>query len=217
VSNDDERDQLIAAAHRVRWWPGALALVALGLIYALLPDNLRIGPAWAVLAVALVALGGAFVQHRRGSMLMRRRFLVSGLAVIALAISVSAFFLIGSLLDKRTEAGPLLLDAALVWVSNILVFALLYWETDGGGPAHRHAAHCSSKDFVFPQRTLGEAESDWMPEFLDYVFLAFNTSTAFSPTDTPVLGRRAKVLSMWQSLVSLITAGILIARAINTI
>jgi uncharacterized membrane protein len=194
-----------------------VALVALGVLYALLPDNLRIGPQWAVLAVALLALGASIVMHRRGSMLVRRRILVGGLAIIALSVSVSAFFLIGALLDRRTEAGPLLLDGALVWVSNVLVFALLYWETDGGGPAHRHAAQRASTDFVFPQRTLGEAESAWMPEFLDYVFVAFNTSTAFSPTDTAVLARHAKVLTMWQALVSLITAGILIARAVNTI
>jgi uncharacterized membrane protein len=217
VPTDDERERLIAAARRVRWWPGAVALVALGVIYALLPDSLRIGPAWAVLAIAVVALGASYVQHRRGSMLLRRRILVVGLAIIVLAESASAFFLIGALLDRRTEAGPLLLDGALVWVANILVFALLYWETDGGGPAHRHAAQRASTDFAFPQRSLGEAESGWMPEFLDYVFLAFNTSTAFSPTDTAVLGRHAKVLTMWQSLVSLITAGILIARAVNTI
>jgi hypothetical protein len=217
VPNENEGEALIAAARRVRWWPAALALLVLGVIYALLPDRLTIGPSWAVLIVAVVAIVGAYAMHRRGALLMRRRFVVGGLAIIAVAVSASAFFLIGALLDKRTEAGTLLLDGALVWLSNVLVFGLLYWETDGGGPVHRHLAQRASTDFAFPQRMLGETESAWMPEFLDYVFVAFNTSTAFSPTDTAVLARHAKVLMMWQSLVSLITAGILIARAVNTI
>jgi uncharacterized membrane protein len=217
VPQENEGEALIAAARRVRWWPGALALIALGVIYALLPDRLTIGPPWAVLLVSLAVVGGAYVMHRRGAVRLRRRIVVGGLAIIAMAVSASAFFLVGTLLDRRTEAGTLLLDGALVWLSNVLVFALLYWETDGGGPAHRHAAECASTDFAFPQRTLGGAESAWMPEFLDYLFVAFNTSTAFSPTDTAVLARHTKVLLMWQSLVSLITAGILVARAVNTI
>jgi hypothetical protein len=101
---------------------------------------------------------------------------------------------------------------------GLLTFALWYWEVDGGGPPHRHATKRGSTDFAFPQRVLAEpALEGWMPDFLDYVFLAFNTSTAFSPTDTMVLARRAKVLMMWQSAVSLTTIAVIAARAINTI
>src|SRR5207245_2439240 len=102
--------------------------------------------------------------------------------------------------------------------SNLLTFALWYWEVDGGGPAHRHATRCGSSDFAFPQRVIGDQQdAAWVPEFVDYVFLAFNTSTAFSPTDTMVLARRAKLLMMYQSILSLITIAVLAARAINTI
>jgi hypothetical protein len=127
-------------------------------------------------------------------------------------------FLVGSLLRGRAQAGYLLLDAALLWVSNVLTFALWYWEIDGGGPAHRHMGADCPSDFVFPQKVAGGTASEgWVPEFIDYVFLAFNTSTAFSPTDTMVLARRAKVLMMLQSVISLVTIAVLAARAINTL
>ena len=121
-------------------------------------------------------------------------------------------------LPKTTVGSILLRSAGLLWLSNILVFALWYWEIDGGGPAHRHATGCGSTDFAFPQRVLGDADlARWMPDFVDYVFLAFNTNTAFSPTDTMVLGRRAKLMMMYQSVLALTTVVVLVARAINAI
>jgi uncharacterized membrane protein len=136
------------------------------------------------------------------------------LGVATVAVGISAVYLLQSLLRGQTQAGDLLRDAALLWASNVLVFALWYWELDGGGPAHRHHGQ---HDFLFPQMTIQHKANEWTPEFLDYLFLAFNTSTAFSPTDTMVLARRAKVLMMVQSLISLVTIAVLAARAINTL
>jgi hypothetical protein len=216
ATQQTERERLITAAGYVRWWPGALAFLVLGVLYALLPERLTVGPPWVPLIVVLLGLGGSRLSRLRGFMLVRRYIVLAALGIVSLAITVSAGFLIGALLERRTDAGSLLGSAAALWVSNILVFALLYWETDGGGPAHRHAAKRASTDFAFPQSVLAQSEV-WMPEFVDYVFLAFNTSTAFSPTDTLVLARRAKALMMWQSVVSLVTIAVLAARAINTL
>jgi hypothetical protein len=203
---------------RVNWWPAGLALVGLGAAYALVSARLTVGPPWALLVVAVVAAGATRLLGSRGMMLARRWLATIVLAGVTIAVTLSAAALITSLLNKNTEAGDLLLDAVLLWVSNVLTFSLWYWELDGGGPANRHATRCGSTDFAFPQRVLGgELEATWLPEYVDYLFLAFNTSTAFSPTDTMVLARRAKLLMMYQSVVSLTTIAVLAARAINTI
>lgn len=104
-------------------------------------------------------------------------------------------------------------------IANVLTFALWYWDIDGGGPAHRHPGRHASSDFAFPQQQLDDdgLVEGWSPGFIDYLFLAFNTSTAFSPTDTIVLSRHAKVLMMLRSSISLVVIGILVARAINTL
>jgi hypothetical protein len=206
------------ASARVNWWPAGLALVGLGAAYALVSARLTVGPPWALLVVAVVAVGATRLLGSRGMMLARRWLATIVLAGVTIAVTLSAAALITSLLNKNTEAGDLLLDAVLLWVSNVLTFSLWYWELDGGGPANRHATRCGSTDFAFPQRVLGgELEATWLPEYVDYLFLAFNTSTAFSPTDTMVLARRAKLLMMYQSVVSLTTIAVLAARAINTI
>jgi uncharacterized membrane protein len=138
--------------------------------------------------------------------------------MVTLALTVSAGFLVEALIDHSLDALTLLVSGVLLWASNILTFALWYWEVDGGGPAHRHATGCGSTDFAFPQRVLNEpALAHWMPDFVDYLFLAFNTNTAFSPTDTMVLERRAKLMMMYQSVLSLTTIVVLVARAINAI
>ena len=216
------RREFAALTHRpdlreIRWWPALLALLVLGVAYALVSASLTLGPPWLLLAVIVVGVAAVRVARWREMWLVRRWLAVGLLGLATVAVGVSAVFLLASLLRGRTEAADLLRDAALLWFSNILTFALWYWETDGGGPAHRHmrkGPQCST-DFVFPQMAVQHTE--WMPEFVDYLFLAFNTSTAFSPTDTMVLARRAKVLMMLQSLISLVTIAVLAARAINTL
>jgi uncharacterized membrane protein len=112
----------------------------------------------------------------------------------------------------------LLRDAALLWVINVVTFAVWYWEIDGGGPAQRHREGHVSEDFLFPQMNLGDKTAhSWSPGFLDYLFLAFNTSTAFSPTDTAFLSRPAKLLMMVQALLSLVILAVLVSRAINAL
>ena len=148
-------------------------------------------------------------------------FLVDFVLTAGLIVSV---ILLVVTLPKSKEPAKLLLSAASLWITNILVFALWYWRLDAGGPHQRdkRARHCDGA-ILFPQMTMSEkalreaGEQNWSPNFIDYLFLAFNTSTAFSPTDAPVLARWAKLLMMVQSLVSLLIIALLAARAINTL
>jgi uncharacterized membrane protein len=215
---DNHTLSLEAAAARVRWWPAALALILLGAAYALVSDRLTVGPRWALLILAIVAVVGARVLRRRGHISATRWLVIGVLAAVTVALTASAAFLVEALIEHSLDATTLLLSGVLLWTSNILTFALWYWEADGGGPAHRHASGCGSTDFAFPQTVLGgDYVANWMPDFVDYLFLAFNTNTAFSPTDTMVLGRRAKLMMMYQSILSLTTVVVLVARAINAL
>ncbi len=198
-------------------WPAAVALVTIGLIYLFLSQRYTIGPRWLPLAVILAFLIPINLSRWRGHLRITRRLVLLVMALVTGSVAGSAASLVIRLTIGRTNAVGLLLDAALIWVSNVLVFALWYWEIDAGGPAERHlTGHCST-DFIFPQMTQEHLAPGWSPAFLDYLFLAFNTSTAFSPTDTMVLSRRAKVLMMTQSLISLVVIAVLAARAINTL
>jgi hypothetical protein len=202
---------------RIAAWPSVLALLAIGAIYALLSDSLRLGPPWLLPAFVLAAIALVAANRLRGRPPLQPVLGRVVAVVVTLAVVGSVGLLLAGLPGGRTAAPELLRDAALLWVTNVLTFALWYWEIDGGGPHQRHGRPYRSTDFVFPQ-LVGEDESvDWWPNFLDYLFLAFNTSTAFSPTDTLVLSRRAKVIMMSQGLISLTLIGVLAARAINTL
>jgi hypothetical protein len=214
-----EPERLAAATSAVRWWPATLAFVVVGGAYALVSDRLTFGPPWWLLALAVVAVIGARVLRWRGFLAPTRWITLGSLLAVTVAMTVSVAYLVDRLLHHTADAGDLFRGGALLWASNVLTFALWYWEVDGGGPAHRHMSRCGSTDFAFPQRVLGASsgEAGWMPEFVDYLFLAFNTSTAFSPTDTMVLARRAKLMMMYQSILSLVTVAVLVARAINAL
>jgi uncharacterized membrane protein len=130
--------------------------------------------------------------------------------------------LVAYLPSHKQSPADLLRSAAALWVTNILVFAGWYWRLDGGGPRARELQGVHKDGaFLFPQMTLPQevrvrmGEDHWSPNFVDYLFLAFNTSTAFSPTDSPVLSRWAKVLMMVQALISFTTVALLAARAVN--
>jgi len=126
-------------------------------------------------------------------------------------------FLIQGILQHREAPTTLLRSAVALWITNILVFARWYWKLDAGGPHERDRARGRlASSFLFPQM-LGQSgqEPSWSPHFMDYLFLAFNTSTAFSPTDTAVLSRWAKAVAMLQSLISLTIIALLAARAVN--
>ncbi len=199
-------------------WEALIAAFAIGTAYALLPDTIRLGPRWllaALIAVLLIPLHGA---RFAGNYRLVRTFSMILAALVTAAITVSAILLIVRLPSGKTTSTHLLRDGALIWGANILVFAIWYWELDCGGPHARHVKRYSSTDFLFPQFTTPDAaETNWSPRFLDYLFLAFNTSAAFSPTDTLILSRPPKVLMMMQSLISIVVVAVLVSRAINTL
>lgn len=198
-------------------WPAVLALVAVGGLYLALPDPLTPGPNWLLLALLAALEVPILAFHRLGHQRLTRALglIASSLITVALVWSLAA--LIDKLLSHRELPIDLLRGAVALWFSNILVFAAWYWRLDAGGPHQRdrRPGHTEGA-FLFPQMTLAKhAQRGWSPGFVDYLFLAFNTSTAFSPTDVPVLSRWAKVLMMLQSVISLGTIAILAARAVN--
>jgi uncharacterized membrane protein len=199
-------------------WPAAVALLAVGALYAVISDGLTLGPRAFLLGLVAVLLVPTLTAHLRGSQRLARGFGFGVIGLVTLAVVVSVFLLVSSSLGGGTSAPELLRDAALLWVINVATFAVWYWEIDGGGPARRHRERHVSEDFLFPQMNIDDKTARaWSPGFLDYLFLAFNTSTAFSPTDTAVLSRRAKVLTMVQALLSLLILAVLVSRAINAL
>jgi uncharacterized membrane protein len=201
-------------------WPAAIALLAVGALYGVLSDGLTLIPRAFLLGFVAVLLVPLLTAHLRGSYRLARAFGFGVIGLVTVALVVSVFLLVSSSLrgGTGTSAPALLQDAALLWVINVVTFAVWYWEIDGGGPAQRRQGEHHSEDFLFPQMNLDDKTAhDWSPGFLDYLFLAFNTSTAFSPTDTAFLSRRAKVLMMVQALLSLLMLAVLVGRAINAI
>lgn len=196
-------------------WPAFLAMVADALIHFALPERLSVGPRWLLFVLIFILLVPIISSYRLGRHDITRIFTFVALGVITLALIGSMALLISGLPSHKDPPETLLLSATLLWVTNVLVFALWYWELDAGGPLGRERLGARSA-FLFPQMTsAAECEDKWSPMFLDYLFLAFNTSTAFSPTDTAVLARWAKGMMMLQSLISLTVIALLAARAVN--
>jgi len=209
--------------HKLRWEP-VLAFIATGGIAYALPDWLSIGPRWLLLTTVLLLLVPTIVTHKTGHHSINHLFGIISNAVITAFLCCSLGLLVTSLPTRKEAPSTLLISASLLWCANILTFALWYWRLDGGGPAVRHKRiPYASKGFLFPQLQIESEErkamgaEDWSPGFIDYLFIAFNTSTAFSPTDTLVLTRWAKLLTMAQALISLLVLVLLVARGINVL
>lgn len=200
-------------------WPAFVAMAADALIHFALPPRLSLGPRWLVFAVIFVLLIPITFSYRRGRSDITRVLTFVALGVITLALIGSLGLLIQGLPSHQDPPRTLLISATLLWLTNVLVFALWYWKLDAGGPLGRdEPGGADASAFFFPQMMRqSEADQNWSPVFLDYLFLAFNTSTAFSPTDTAVLARWAKVLMMLQAIISLSIIALLAARAVNVL
>jgi len=204
-------------------WPPFVAMVAVGGLYAALPPSLLGGaPRWLLVVIVVVLAVPILLLHHRhnhfpGAVL---GYVLNSVVTVALIVSLG--FLIKEVTEHRVTPPQLLRSAAALWISNFLVFASWYWRLDGGGP-HQRAMTPGHTDgaFLFPQMTMhpeaksAAGEEEWEPNFVDYLFLAFNTSTAFSPTDVPVLSRWAKILMMIQAMISLLVLALLAGRAVN--
>jgi hypothetical protein len=200
-------------------WPAAIAIVGLGGSFLALPDFLVPGPRWLLPIVIVLLLVPSLLAHATGRHRLDR-FLGYGISVVVtLALMASLGLLVFSLAARQQPPGRLLRSATVIWVTNILVFALWYWRLDAGGPhaRDRRGRHGETGAFFFPQLMDGAPKETppWSPNFVDYLFLAFCTSTAFSPTDTPVLSRWAKLLTMVQSSISLVCLAVLASHAVG--
>ena len=201
-------------------WPAVIAVLAVGGIYLALPASLAVGPRWLEPVIILVLTVPTVITYRRGHHALNQLLGHALAGVITLFMVWSLVLLVLAVPARKEAPVNLLRSATALWITNVLVFAYWYWRLDAGGPHGRdlRIGHPTGA-FLFPQMTLrdkGEAEGPaWSPRFIDYLFLAFNTSTAFSPTDTPVLSRWAKVLTMLQSIISLTVVIVLAARAVN--
>ena len=194
-------------------------MLAAGGVYLGLPEPFTVGPSWLLLAVVAILLIPIAVSHRRGHYNVTRILTFGANGVITLAMIASLVVLIQGIPQHRDPPLTMLRSGGALWLTNVLVFALWYWKLDAGGPLGRERSRGNlQSSFLFPQMlTRKGTDPSWSPEFVDYLFLAFNTSTAFSPTDTAVLSRRAKAGMMLQSIISLAIVAVVAARAVNVL
>ncbi len=203
-------------------WPSVLATLSIVGLYAALPDNLLIGPAWLPLGIALVCSVPIFFYHRKGKHGHAQSVSYLLLSVLTLFLVFSIALLISALPQHSIEPVQLLRSAVLLWVTNILIFANWYWRLDAGGPHIRaiKPEHVSGA-FLFQPMMLDVHVKErlmlmtWKPLFVDYLYLSFNTSAAFSTTDTAPISRWAKILMIVQAGVSLTIITLLAARSVN--
>jgi hypothetical protein len=207
-------------------WPVAIALLAAAALHFVLPRTLVMGPPWMVLSSVGLLIALAYYARYRRWWTWNERFSYAILIVLTAALLFGLIELLYAL-PRRLEAPEALLrSAAVLWVTNVLVFAGWYWRLDAGGPNARDSRTTHVRGaFLFPQMLLPGADAAmeepkgsemfWRPGFVDYLFLAFNTSTAFSPTDVPVLSRWAKLMMMVQAVISFTSVAVIAARAVN--
>jgi len=204
-------------------WPPLVAMLAIGGLYAALPSSLLAGaPHWLLVAIVVSLLVPMVILHYIGNHALHQTLGYILNSIVTAALILALALLLWEVTQHEVAPPQLLRSAASLWLANILIFASWYWRLDGGGP-HKRARTVGHSDgaFLFPQMTMppeakaAAGEKEWAPNFVDYLFLAFNTSTAFSPTDVPVLSRWAKSIMMVQALISLLVIALLAGRAVN--
>lgn len=201
-------------------WHVQATLLAAILLQFLLPEDFLAGSKHTITVVSLLALLILSLTTPRKAVYQSvwRRLNVTVLAAsIGLTNLYSLFKVLHALLNGGITNGRQLILAGInIYLTNIVVFGLVYWEMDGGGPGQRRVQDTSSRDFLFPQENMhGESERAWNPTFIDYLYVSSTNATAFSPTDTMPLSRRAKILMLAQSIVSLLAIALIAGRAVN--
>jgi hypothetical protein len=201
-----------------------LAFLAICAIYLALPRDLVVGPIWLLPTLIVILLVPTVVSHRVGRQSLNRTlgFVINGITTLALIGSV--ILLVRALPGHRESPVRLLRSGGLLWLTNVIVFALWYWRLDGGGPTLRQQEkRFGSKSFLFPQMQIPHDErgqfacARWRPRFVDYLFVAFTQSSTFGPTDSPLLARWAKIMAMVQILISLTIVVLLISQAVGVL
>jgi len=206
--------------HGDPYWPAQLAVGLAIVLNLALANQITIGPRWllpgveGILLVSLVVVAPARATVQR---VRERRFALVVIGLVSLVNIVLLGRLIDQLINGSTVGGrSLILSGAVLWVTNVLLFAVWYWEMDRGGPVARYLNATALVDFQFPQMDSPDlAPEGWRPGFLDYLYVSLTNSTAFSPTDTMPLTHTAKIVMAIQSVTALLTVGLVIARAVN--
>jgi hypothetical protein len=212
-----------AATAGESWWPVGTAIMAVAGLHLLLPDYFRIDPIW-LTPLLLATLLAILVAGDPGRIDQQKLWLrvVAGIAIgaITLANTSAAIRLVTDIVSNShrfaTDPRGLLGTGAVIWMTNVLTFALWYWDLDRGGAAARVRAHPPAPAFVFPEmQHSAYVPGPWTPRFVDYLSLSFWTATAFSPTDTSAVKPWAKLLMMIEAGGSLVLGALVVARAIN--
>lgn len=221
-SLDPDADDAGAPPQREHRWPATVAVLATLAMYVSHPEGLTVGPTWVVpflVASLLVPLSVAAPTRHGTEARWQRASAIALIALINAANAISLVLLVNSLLNgSKAEGRALIVEAFKIWLTNVIVFGLWYWELDQGGPGARLREVRRAPDFLFPQVPMaaqGLYSSHWRPVFLDYLYLAFTNATAFSPTDTMPLSPWAKMLMALQAIASLLTVALVAARAVN--
>jgi hypothetical protein len=200
-------------------WPGQLATFAALLLYLVLPAALTIGPAWPLPAAESALLAALVMATRGGREARRRREIAIGLVLVAAIANLVALGLLTHYLlaGGHARGANLIEGGVIIWSTNLLLFAVLYWELDRGGPLRSAADRVPvAPDLLFPQMTDDRyAAPGWKPGFGDYLYVSLTNQTAFSPTDTMPLTPRVKALMGVQGVAALVTIGVIVARAVN--
>lgn len=208
-------------ARRDPFWPAQLTVLAAILLSLDLPSNLTIRPVWLIPAVEAVLLAALVIWTPRARQrhMMRRRVALGVIGLVSASNVFNLVLLVHRLVvlhSGATDARQLIFAGVEIWLTNILLFAVWYWELDRGGPIARRREVLERPDFLFPQMTevdLGGMQ--WRANYFDYLYVSFTNASAFSPTDTMPLSSQAKLLMMVQSVASLVTIGLVVARAVN--
>ncbi len=206
-----------------RRWPMVAAAVTAGVLHLFLPGRFLLAPHWpypvflVVFLVVLIAGDPGRIDRNRPWLRVTTGLMIG---LITLVNAVAAARLVADILAGRSfgSAKELFATGAIVWLINVVTFALWYWDLDGGGAASRGTSDPThaNRAFVFPEMTLTDfAPADWFPQFPDYLALSFNTATAFGPTDVSAIKRWAKMMMIGEALISLTLATLVIARAVN--
>lgn len=228
-------DHITLQSHALDFWlaRGAIALIA-GLQLLFVNTNLTFGPRWLAPAFEIamlvpLSIATAWTQGRvkhatadhHWRQICQHRKMIRSLAVLltAIVMAINFYALVAvtrELLHGAKGGQSLLLDALNIWFTNVVIFALWFWNIDRGGPALRGLGPKGAPDFLFPQM-LGGGDKDptWTPGFIDYFYVSFTNATAFSPTDTMPLSARSKLLMTIEASISLLTVGLVAARAVN--
>ncbi len=201
-------------------WPAQLTVLAAIGLQLTLPERLTVGPNWLLPALEGVLVIGLAMATPRELEHEHRPRRGAAMALVALVSAANIFSLVSLthylLHHVVTEGQRLIVAGVLIWLTNFLIFALWYWELDRGGPGRRAAGTDGPPDFLFPQMSDDHIEPmDWRPKFIDYLYVSLTNAAAFSPTDTMPLTPMAKCIMGVQSIVSLVTIGLIVSRAVN--